>query len=172
MRSVTQLGPPEGVRYNYIARLVSNTGVKTSCEKGTGILTIEPQIETQAVSIVTGADTNYDAKKATAEFGYFFKREDPGPAIEPRTTEAAAKTFEKSKTAHLEDFSLLTSQFELSLLDTLSSTQFETWNPTRRYNANDTAGDPYLERLLFDYGNYLFISSSRPGSLPPSLQGR
>ncbi|MGP9539803.1 glycosyl hydrolase family 95 catalytic domain-containing protein [Brachybacterium sp. AOP43-C2-M15] len=31
--------------------------------------------------------------------------------------------------------------------------------------------DPSLERLLFDYGRYLLISSSRPGGLPANLQG-
>ncbi len=31
--------------------------------------------------------------------------------------------------------------------------------------------ESFLESLLFDYGRYLFIASSRPGSLPPNLQG-
>jgi len=33
------------------------------------------------------------------------------------------------------------------------------------------AKDPALEALLFQYGRYLLISSSRPGSLPANLQG-
>lgn len=32
--------------------------------------------------------------------------------------------------------------------------------------------DPDLLRLFFDYGRYLLIASSRPGSLPANLQGR
>jgi hypothetical protein len=35
-----------------------------------------------------------------------------------------------------------------------------------------SAGDPYVEGLLFDYARHLFISSSRDDSLPPTLQGR
>lgn len=35
----------------------------------------------------------------------------------------------------------------------------------------DPAGDPALAALLFHYGRYLLISSSRPGTLPPTLQG-
>ncbi len=31
--------------------------------------------------------------------------------------------------------------------------------------------DPGLEKLLYDFGRYLMISSSRPGSLPANLQG-
>jgi len=33
------------------------------------------------------------------------------------------------------------------------------------------ASDPGLAALLFDYGRYLLISSSRPGGVPPTLQG-
>lgn len=33
------------------------------------------------------------------------------------------------------------------------------------------AADPGLVKLLFDYGRYLLISSSRPGTLPATLQG-
>ena len=33
------------------------------------------------------------------------------------------------------------------------------------------AGDPGLEALLFHYGRYLLIASSRPGSQPANLQG-
>lgn len=35
----------------------------------------------------------------------------------------------------------------------------------------NTKTDPYLVELLFQYGRYLLISSSRPGSLPANLQG-
>lgn len=31
--------------------------------------------------------------------------------------------------------------------------------------------DPYLAALYFNYGRYLFVSSTRPGCLPPNLQG-
>jgi alpha-L-fucosidase 2 len=41
-----------------------------------------------------------------------------------------------------------------------------------RLNAHKKgATDPALEALLFQYGRYLLISSSRPGSLPANLQG-
>ncbi|WP_409047476.1 glycoside hydrolase N-terminal domain-containing protein [Microbacterium sp. HA-8] len=33
------------------------------------------------------------------------------------------------------------------------------------------AEDPHLAQVLFDYGRYLLLSSSRPGGLPPTLQG-
>lgn len=50
----------------------------------------------------------------------------------------------------------------------------ESWNlPTAQRLAlyQSGASDPGLEVLLFQYGRYLLISSSRPGGLPANLQG-
>lgn len=41
----------------------------------------------------------------------------------------------------------------------------------RRRNGYNSFVDPYLETLLYQYGRYLLISSSRKGSLPANLQG-
>ncbi|KAF9697577.1 hypothetical protein EKO04_004313 [Ascochyta lentis] len=172
LRGVTQVGPPEGMRYDAIARVVAGSSVQTSCANGTGMMHIVPGNGTTSVAIVVGAGTNYDAKKGTAEFGYSFRGGDPGPAVEASTRAAAAKTLEQLRGSHVEDFMSLTSRFSLSLPDPLNSAETPTSELIARYNANDTAGDPYLENLLFDYATYLFISASRPGSLPPNLQGR
>src|SRR5207248_2048879 len=40
-----------------------------------------------------------------------------------------------------------------------------------QYNSGGGAEDPALAALLFDYGRYLLIASSRPGGLPATLQG-
>lgn len=170
LRGVTQLGPPEGMRYDSIARIVSGSQVETSCTNGT--LSIRPSKRTTSVAIVVGAGTNYDAKKGTAEFGYSFKGEDPGPAVEATTQAAAAKSLSTLKKAHIKDFTSLTGRFSLSLPDSLDSAGTPTSELLTRYDSNVTAGDPYLESLLFEYANYLFISASRSGSLPPNLQGR
>ena len=42
-------------------------------------------------------------------------------------------------------------------------------NGSRRLK--DGPGDPSLAALHFNFGRYLLISSSRPGGLPPNLQG-
>jgi alpha-L-fucosidase 2 len=171
-RGVTQLGPPEGMRYDAIARVVSHSSVRSSCTNGTGVLSIAPRNGTRSVAIVVGADTNYDAKKGTAQYGYSFRGDDPAPIVEATTSTAAAKSLVELQKIHVEDFRSLTGRFSLSLPDPLDSAKTPTPEIIARYNANDTAGDPYLESLLFDYANYLFISASRPGSLPPNLQGR
>lgn len=172
LKGVTQLGPPEGMRYDTIARVASGSDVKTKCDSGTNILNIAPGNGTKSVTIVLGAETNYDAKRGTAEFNYSFRGADPGPAVEATTSAAAAKTLPELQNRHINDFTSLTGRFTLSLPDLLNSSQTPTSELIARYNANNTVGDPYIENLLFDYAQYLFISSSRPGSLPPNLQGR
>ncbi|WP_245978787.1 glycoside hydrolase family 95 protein [Aurantiacibacter xanthus] len=41
----------------------------------------------------------------------------------------------------------------------------------QRVAADDLTADPALAKLYFDYGRYLLIASSRPGSQPANLQG-
>ncbi|KAJ4982580.1 glycoside hydrolase family 95 protein [Stagonosporopsis vannaccii] len=171
MRGVTQLGPPEGMRYDAIARIVSSESFQTSCINNTGALKIAPRNNVTNMTIVVGAGTNYDPKKGTAEFGYSYRGEDPGPNVDATTRAAAAKTFDSLHEAHIDDFTQLTGRFVLSLPDPLESAKSSTSELLARYSANDATGDPFLESLLFDYANYLFISASRPGSLPPNLQG-
>ena len=43
--------------------------------------------------------------------------------------------------------------------------------PTSAWSISRRAADPGLEALFFQFGRYLLISSSRPGSLPANLQG-
>jgi alpha-L-fucosidase 2 len=160
------------MRYDAIARVASGSDVNTRCDSSTNLLTIASGNSTNSVTIVLGAETNYDAKKGTRESDYSFRGEDPGPAVEATTSNAAAKTISGLLKRHVDDFTSLTGRFTLSLPDPLKSSQTPTSEVIARYNANNTAGDPYIENLLFDYAQYLFISSSRPGSLPPNLQGR
>ncbi|KAI8932980.1 hypothetical protein NX059_010448 [Plenodomus lindquistii] len=172
LRGVTQLEPQEGMRYDAIARIALPGGVEGSCNNSTAAWVLTPTNGTKSVSLVVGAGTNYDQKKGTAEFGYSFLGEDPAPFVEATTEKAAAKTSAELESAHIQDFTPLVTRFELSLSDTLNSSQTPTAELISRYSSDETTGDPFLESLLFDYSTYLFVSSSRPGSLPPNLQGR
>ncbi|USP80143.1 glycoside hydrolase family 95 protein [Curvularia clavata] len=172
LRGVTQLGPPQGMVYDAIARVTPSARVKTVCDSSSGLLKVTPEESAQSVTVVIGAESDYDMKKGTAEYQYSFRGEDPGPKVEEITKKAAGKSFDELKTSHIEDFTSLTGRFELLLPDPLNSSQVPTPELTARYDSNITSGDPYLENLLFDYAQYLLISSSRPGSLPTNLQGR
>lgn len=172
LHGVTQLGPPEGMHYEAIARVVADTGVKVACVVGEDTLRIVPSSSAKSIAVLVGAGTDYDPKKGTSDFDYSFRGEDPGSTVRASTRSAATKTIERLQQDHAEDFTSLTERFELSLPDPRSSTGKPTADIIAGYTANDTTGDPFLEALLFEYANYLFISASRPGSLPPNLQGR
>ncbi|KAL6705996.1 hypothetical protein ACN47E_006098 [Coniothyrium glycines] len=171
LQGQTQLGPPEGMRYNAIVQMTAGTSALVSCSD-VGVLSLTPQNGTSVVTMVVGAGTNFDAKRGSREQGYSFQGEDPGSAVEETVQAAAKKTFEQLLDTHIQDFGEYTSRFELSLPDTQDSAQLPTALIIARYKASETQGDPYLESLLFEYATYLFVSSSRPDSLPPNLQGR
>lgn len=93
--------------------------------------------------------------------------------IDPRETVAGrlAAALERGHPAllqrHLEDYQTLFRRAALDLGDAPAETE-DTAARLTRYRAG--AGDNDLESLLFDFGRYLIIASSRDG-LPANLQG-
>jgi alpha-L-fucosidase 2 len=80
---------------------------------------------------------------------------------------ASKKSFAQLRETHVADYQKLFNRVSLDLGPSSSSA------PTDVRLAERKAGvaDPALETLLFQYGRYLLISSSRPGGLPANLQG-
>ncbi|MCK5152976.1 MAG: glycoside hydrolase family 95 protein [Spirochaetales bacterium] len=72
------------------------------------------------------------------------------------------------KEEHFSDYTALYSQIELSLES--ESRDKPSLLPDRLIGFEQNT-DPGLIELLFNYGRYLLISSSRPGNLPANLQG-
>ena len=169
LRGVTQLGPPEGMIYDTIAQLTSKTN-NSYCNNATGYLTIPLTSGTKSLSFVIGAGTNYDQTKGTPEDDFSFKGADPASYVQGVTSAASAKDEASMRAAHVADYSALANLFNLSLPDTTSSAGTETSTLIANYNSVGTS-NPYVEATLFDFGRHLFISSSRPNSLPPNLQG-
>ncbi|QDH81534.1 glycoside hydrolase family 95 protein [Echinicola soli] len=79
-----------------------------------------------------------------------------------------SKGFKELLSAHKEDFSQFYSRVDLDLgdheLDSLATDK-------RLKRVQDGAKDAGLAATLFQYGRYLLISSSRPGTNPANLQG-
>src|SRR5690606_10883278 len=69
--------------------------------------------------------------------------------------------------AHIADYKALFNRVELRLGDRIAPVDLATDERIKKYGASD----PKLVELLFHYGRYLMISSSRPGSQPANLQG-
>jgi alpha-L-fucosidase 2 len=115
------------------------------------------------VLLAAGTDYLFDGSKK------YRSGEDPSARVLSQLDAAATKSFETLKEEHLKDFQPL---FDRVALNLGKSSEAQRALPTnlRKVEATKTV-DPELEALLFQYGRYLLISSSRPGHLPANLQG-
>lgn len=81
---------------------------------------------------------------------------------------ASSKNYDEIITTHINDYEKYFNRVTLNIGESESAGL-----PTdkRLYNFLDNANDPSLYTLLFQYGRYLLISSSRVGTQPANLQG-
>ncbi|MEI6810038.1 MAG: glycoside hydrolase family 95 protein [bacterium] len=83
---------------------------------------------------------------------------------------AAGKTYDKLLADHMVDYRKLFDRVDLNLGATAKDAVG--LSTEKRLFAYGKGGkDPELEKLFFQFGRYLLISSSRPGGLPANLQG-
>lgn len=91
-------------------------------------------------------------------------------AVNNRAMSLARNTdFDVLKQEHQKDFNAL---FGRVKIDLGHSEQEKLTTDKRQLQHSRGAYDPGLEALYFQYGRYLLISSSRPGTMPAHLQGR
>lgn len=95
-----------------------------------------------------------------------FKGQHPHNLLEKILANAAAKSYTELRKAHISDYKNLYDRVKLNLGETPAASTVD-----RLIAMKNGANDPSLEALLFQYGRYLLISSSRPGGLPANLQG-
>jgi alpha-L-fucosidase 2 len=83
---------------------------------------------------------------------------------------AAKKSYKSLREAHIADYQKYFQRVSLQL-EPLDPAAVEKPVLERLKNAENGPGDPNLAAWHFNFGRYLLISSSRPGGLPPNLQG-
>ncbi len=93
----------------------------------------------------------------------------PAPTKKVQSTleAAAALSYDELLSAHIADYSSLFDRAEINLGGEKSELPTDRLLASYRRFKNSS----YLEELVFQYGRYLLISSSRPGGLPANLQG-
>jgi alpha-L-fucosidase 2 len=92
---------------------------------------------------------------------------DPNQRVEDVFKAIEGKSFEGIKEAHLKEYQKFFRRVSIDLGSTLNS-----FLPTdERLQKFDGENDPNLAALCFQFGRYLLISSSRPGTQPANLQG-
>jgi alpha-L-fucosidase 2 len=117
--------------------------------------------DTITLLLDAGTDFLQDRQKS-------WRGERPHRALTARLDAAARISYEQLLADHLRDYQSLFRRVSLELGPALP-------DPTdmRLLNLNRTGTpDPGLQTLLFQYGRYLLIASSRAGGLPANLQGK
>ena len=142
----------DGIHFQ--ARVAASAdGTLTTCEDGIAV-----HDATEAVLILVAA-TNYASFRELSA--------DPATQCEIAMQNARAKSYADLKAAHVRDHRTLFDQVSLDL----GTTEAASLPTVDRLVRNDLPADPHLGALYFQYGRYLLIASSRPGSQPANLQG-
>ena len=118
-----------------------------------------------SVTLILAAGTNY-----LPDYSKGWRGENPHQLIEQQLNKASLLSFKELLGRHIADYQRLFQRVDLNLGE--SNTNVSSLPTDQRLVAYKNSGsDPDLEELFFQFGRYLLISSSRPGSLPANLQG-
>ncbi len=96
-----------------------------------------------------------------------WRGEHPHERVARRLDAASKKTYSQLRETHVADYQRLFSRVSLKLGNSIEDLPTDQRLMARKQGKPDSG----LEALLFQYGRYLLISSSRPGGLPANLQG-
>jgi alpha-L-fucosidase 2 len=143
-----------GMKYVARLRAIADGGsVRVSDDR----LTVR---DANAVTLLLAAGTDYANTYPT------FRGDHPGPRVVAQLDSAAKQLFIELRDRHIADYQSLFNRVTLDL-----GPQPELPTDERLRDHDRASADPALAALLFQYGRYLLISSSRPGDLPANLQG-
>lgn len=104
---------------------------------------------------------------ATSFVNYNDISANPAERCENYLNELDGKSYEELKSEHIKDYQNLYSRVKLNL----GSSEISNRPTNERLNSFKQDEDPALVALLYQFGRYLLISSSRPGTQPANLQG-
>ena len=151
------IGPWEGEGMKFAAQ------VKVMADGGT-VAAQEDKIsvrDADAVTLVYVAATSY--------VNYQDVSADPVKRVEDYIARVGDKSYEQLYQRHVDDYSKLFGRVAIDLGGTGTDESLPTDERLKR--VNEGSSDPLLAEQVFQYGRYLMISGSRPGTQPLNLQG-
>ncbi|OQP67599.1 glycosyl hydrolase family 95 catalytic domain-containing protein [Niastella populi] len=98
-----------------------------------------------------------------------FEGKDPAIEAKANLQKALALTYEQLKQGHIRDYRSLFKRVAFKLGDDDNNSKLPTDERLKKYASAQT--DQQLQALYYQFGRYLLIASSRPGSRPANLQG-
>ncbi|RDG38455.1 glycoside hydrolase family 95 protein [Streptomyces corynorhini] len=149
-----------GLRFEAQIRVAADGGTVTAGPDGT--LTVSGA---HSARFVLAAGTDY------ADTHPHYRGEDPHRAVTEAVDAALARPYEALRADHVRDHRALFDRVRLDLGQDQTGADLPTDRLLSGYTGGPGAADRALEALFFQYGRYLLIASSRPGSLPANLQG-
>lgn len=152
-----------GMRYaaQVKVQVVGGSLSETKDEKGQAVLTVK---SADRIVLLLSAATDYANTRATK----WKSAENPVHANERYLNQARKYGVDKLLARHVADYTALFNRVDLDL----DHSQLDGKQTTKMLlEAYKKQPIPALEALLYQYGRYLLISSSRKGGLPANLQG-
>ncbi len=149
-----------GLRYEAQLQVLTEGGSRT--DNPDGSVTVA---DADTMTLVLAAGTDYSDEYPA------YRGDDPHAAVTERVDAAVAEGYDALRAAHVADHRELFDRVSLDLGQRMPD--LPTDELLARYRDGGLAAEERraLEALYFQYGRYLLIASSRPGSLPANLQG-
>jgi len=140
--------PRTGVKFAGITRVIADGG---RTQASGNFVVVEAA---DSVTLLVAAATSYREKEPLA-------------AARATIEAASVRAFERMRGDHVADYQT----FARRVAFQLDATAPDLPTDVRLARVKAGSADPALEALYFQFGRYLLISSSRPGTLPANLQG-
>ena len=156
-------GALDGNGLRYAARLQVRHEGGTRTDGADGSVTVAGA---DAVTLLLAAGTDYAPRYPGYRTGV-----DPAGPVTERVDAAAGKGYRALRAAHVADHRELFDRVRLSVGGRDAGLPTDELLGAYREGTATAAARRALEELYFQYGRYLLIASSRPGSLPANLQG-
>jgi len=152
-RSADYMGVKSALRYEARARAMVTGGSVTVDDNEIRVSNAD------SITLLIAAATNFVSYKDVSA--------DEHARVETALEKAASRPYTAVREDHIREHQKLFRRVQLHLEETKASSL-----PTEeRLKAFQAGGDPAFAALLFQFGRYLLITSSRPGTQPANLQG-
>ncbi|UDF05552.1 glycoside hydrolase N-terminal domain-containing protein [Asticcacaulis sp. AND118] len=146
-------GKEGALRFESRVRVVATGGHQTAGQDGLDVKGAD------SVLVYMAAATNYKSFRDVSG--------EPTALTRGQIDKAAARSYDDLYAAHLTAHKALFDRVNVDF----GRTEFADLPTNERIARSQTQNDPALAALYFQYGRYLLISCSRPGTQPANLQG-
>lgn len=155
-----------GLKFAQIVRVHSTDG-KVNVDDNAKKLIVDDATE---IVLTVGAATNY--QQCNDDSFNYFTTENPVDKVESTLQSIDGRDYESLLAAHLDDYRNLYDRNQINLgVRLMPEKSTEKLLEGLKSGVLSDEELRYLETLYYQFGRYLLIASSRPGSLPANLQG-